>query len=188
MTRKQIQLFAALVAAAALQGSAALGQTPTPPAEQLACNDGTIAANEAGACSEHGGIASRSTVSSAPTAASPTTVPEEPGTVLCKDGTSMKRADGACANHGGAAGPMTPFATSANPAKSEQGTGGSGSAGIAPTEPKPGSAAKPENAPQANTSQATAQCKDGTLLYGPQSEGVCSDHGGLHQWLTGTSR
>ncbi len=220
MARKQIQILAGWVAAALLQGGAALGQTPTPTAEQVECNDGTVAVKGANACSDHGGIASRSGISTAPTT-NPTPTPgstatpgsmtgtgsatttgaAEPATVLCKDGTSMRRAEGCCDNHGGPAGPMSPYATSPTSGKSGQGTGGSGSAGVAPTSSAGVAPANPagvastnpaglptDTAPQANESKATAQCKDGTLLYGPQSEGVCSDHGGLHQWLTGTSR
>src|SRR5229473_2050852 len=204
MARKQIQILAGWVAAALLQGGAALGQTPTPTAEQVECNDGTVAVKGANACSDHGGIASRSGISTAPTT-NPTPTPgstatpgsmtgtgsatttgaAEPATVLCKDGTSMRRAEGCCDNHGGPAGPMSPYATSPTSGKSSQGTGGSGSAGVASTNP---AGLPTDTDPQANESKATAQCKDGTLLYGPQSEGVCSDHGGLHQWLTGTSR
>ncbi len=219
MARKQIQILAGWVAAALLQGGAALGQTPTPTAEQVECNDGTVAIKAANACSDHGGIARRSGISSVPTTnptptpgstptlgsttgtGSTTTGAAQPGTVLCKDGTSMRRAEGCCDNHGGPAGPMSPYATSPTSGKSGQGTGGSGSAGVAPTSSAGVAPANPagvastnpaglptDTAPQANESKATAQCKDGTLLYAPQSEGVCSDHGGLHQWLTGTSR
>lgn len=36
-----------------------------------------------------------------------------------------------------------------------------------------------------NARFATAQCRDGFLVFDPPSLEMCADHGGIHRWLPG---
>lgn len=107
-----------------------------------------------------------------------------PAPTICKDGTtSTATGRGACSGHGGVQ-------------KSSTGTAATGSAptgsatgGTAPTTQKStGSAAtQATSAPGAAPAGATAQCKDGSYSKSKHHSGACSHHGGVQQWLDGSS-
>jgi hypothetical protein len=204
MGRNRIQMFAMLIAGAGLLAPHAFAKDAKNAGDQVECKDGTLSKGGRGACSKHGGVASRVNTSTE----SPTTVPES-STVMCKDGTSAKKGQGACSHHGGVAGPMSPSGSSKSPkGPSDQGIGGSagdgrstpapsGSSAPNPTTAPPtagksngsGAAARgtsPEpstRAPAGKPAKATARCKDGTLSYSAHHEGACSHHGGVDQWM-----
>jgi hypothetical protein len=44
------------------------------------------------------------------------------------------------------------------------------------------------NAPSNDPTGAIAKCKDGTYSHSKQHSGACSQHGGVAQWLDGTTK
>jgi Protein of unknown function (DUF3761) len=169
MTSRLWNLAAAVVvllAAPALQRAEA----------QATCKDGTASASSGrGACSRHGGVASKAPAASKKADRSAqsgpiTYKPNASASVSCTDGTSSAGGRGACSRHGG-------IAVSAT--------------APAPSPAMPAPAARPQPAPrQAPTvsksqapSGATAQCRDGTYSYSAHRSGTCSHHGGVATWM-----
>lgn len=113
--------------------------------------------------------------------------------VTCVDGkTSPHGGKGACSKHGGikkdaaapAVGSAAPAAAAA-PAKP--------AAAAAPA--APATAAKPAAASatakgsvNADSTGATAKCKDGSYSHAKQHSGACSKHGGVAEWLDGSKQ
>jgi hypothetical protein len=152
---------------------------PAPPpaaATMVSCKDGTQSKSGKGACSHHGGIGAPAAAATA-TAAPPAPPPAPPSAaagpaVMCTDGTmSNTSGKGACSHHGGVkhngATPPAPPAPAPAAAPAMAGNGD-----------------HPNNDPQG----AIAKCKDGTYSHAKQHSGACSQHGGVGQWLDGTTK
>lgn len=131
-----------------------------------------------------------------------------PAATICKDGTtSTATGRGACSGHGG----VQKSSTGSTATGSAGGATSSGSTSTAPAATPPASTAAPTGsatggtastthkstgsaATQATTSAsgaapagATAQCKDGSYSKSKHHSGACSHHGGVQQWLDGSS-
>lgn len=177
--------FASVGIALALFGATLLSAPAARAAEAatVTCKDGTTSPGGRGACSHHGGVA-KAAAATAPAAAAP--APASQGgaagtgaaaaTVTCKDGTQSKAGRGACSHHGGIA-----TAGAAAPAP----------AAAAPAKAAPPAASKPAAATSAKSDDATgatAKCKDGTYSHSQHHTGSCSHHGGVAEWLDGSSK
>ena len=143
------------------------------PNANVKCADGTMSHGGQGACSHHGGVAHNGTPAPAP--AAPPNAPN--AQVTCADGTKSNGGQGACSHHGGVAhngaAPAPPPAPAPAPPpapNSPNTTGGSGES--------------VNNNPQG----AIAKCKDGSYSHAKQHSGACSKHGGVAQWLDGTTK
>ncbi len=138
------------------------------------------------------------------------------GATMCKDGsTSAKSGRGACSGHGGVdkgsatSTPANAGGTASGGLKNETpeptGTAAKSSVatksasvaptnagGTAPTPVTAGTSAPTGNgsSPAGNTSStgATAKCKDGTFSKSQHHSGTCSNHGGVAEWLDGSSK
>lgn len=144
----------------------------TARADSVVCGDGSTSRAGRGACSHHGGIAPRAQAH------------EQEPRVRCEDGTLSDTGRGACSHHGGMAkhSPVTRHEaplprpdrnTSFTPDRDRR---------------EHDSDARPRDIPEhapwpnANASEPTARCKDGTLSYSAHHEGTCSRHGGVARW------
>jgi hypothetical protein len=145
----------------------------------VACKDGTTSRVQRGACSHHGGRANTDPVGSK-TSAKEAEAFEVGTRFRCHDGSSAPKGRGACSHHGG----VDKAAASDNPRSMTARSGTMSSA------PRPdNSHSEPMSAPNAALpGVATARCKDGTLSAKKNESGVCSDHGGVEQWLDGPSK
>src|SRR5665213_1115830 len=174
-------MAAAVVAASALSTGVAGAQ-----AAATVCKDGTTSATTGrGACSGHGGVASKSGKAAKPakgatTVATPAPKAATAATVSCADGTMSKGGRGACSGHGGVKSATTvaaPVATppAAKPAK----TASAAPARSTASNTTAGSGAKEDN----NPTGAIAKCKDGLFSHATHRQGACSRHGGVASWM-----
>jgi hypothetical protein len=100
------------------------------------------------------------------------------GPVMCTDGTTSNTSGkGACSHHGGVkhngTAPVAAAAPAAAPPPAPANTPAVGGSG---------------NAPSNDPTGAIAKCKDGTYSHSKQHSGACSQHGGVAQWLDGTTK
>jgi hypothetical protein len=113
-------------------------------------------------------------------------------TVKCKDGTtSTVTGRGACSHHGGVAGAggatNPPGATTAPPAGGAAAPttpAAGGKTASTSTTSTTGSGKSEDNDPTG----AIAKCKDGMYSHSKHHSGSCSGHGGVAQWLDGTTK
>jgi len=127
---------------------------------KVTCKDGTLSKGGQGACSSHGGIATKSTVKSESKAAASTAKADEK---------AMKSA----------------AKTDAKMAKSEAKSEAKSAAKEAKVDAK--SAAKAVKADvkaeEKDAKGATAMCKDNTYSHAKNRQGMCSGHGGVAKMM-----
>jgi hypothetical protein len=150
------------------------------PEATVTCKDGSTSKAGRGACHGHGGVA--------PSAAARTgAVP--PG------GAAATPAGPAPHASASAAPPPAPRTTTAPVPKTGGGAADATAAPAArapsaPAPPSTGPTRQAQAAPAGNTAApgATARCKDGTLSHAQHHSGACSQHGGVAEWLDGSTK
>ena len=146
--------------------------TVTAQADSVVCGDGTTSRARQGACSHHGGIATR--------APSPEPEPRA-GSVRCDDGTLSSNAGrGACSHHGGVQ-QQPPIAHRDAHPTSRANQDHSFTPDHRRVDERNDRDDRRRDAP-ANADQPTARCKDDTLSYSAHHSGTCSRRGGVSQW------
>jgi hypothetical protein len=147
----------------------------------VACKDGTTSKGQGGTCSHHGGRANADPLIGSKKSAKEPEAFEVGTRFRCNDGSSAPKGRGACSHHGG----VDKAAASDNPRSLTAAR--SGATSSAPRTDN--SHSEPMSAPNAALpGVATARCKDGTLSAKKRESGICSNHGGVEQWLDGPSR
>ena len=127
---------------------------------KVTCKDGTLSKGGQGACSSHGGIATKSTVKSESKAAASAAKADEK---------SMKSA----------------AKTDAKMAKSEAKSAAKEAKVEAKTAAKDAKSAMKADAKaeEKDAKGATAQCKDNTYSHAKNRQGMCSGHGGVAKMM-----
>jgi uncharacterized Zn finger protein (UPF0148 family) len=131
---------------------------------KVTCKDGTLSKGGQGACSSHGGIATKSTVKSETKAATSAAKVDE------KMAKSTAKAD-AKANE------KAMRAASKADAKAEA------KAAKAETKSTAKDAKAAANAEEKEAKGATAMCKDNTYSHAKNRQGMCSGHGGVAKMM-----
>ena len=152
------------------------------------CKDGTKStASGKGACSGHGGVASKAAKKGETKAAKAPAketkkeakAEEKPAAmVTCTDGSTSKGGRGACSGHGGikSNATATPSLPAAVPANSPARTKSSAKS-------KAPSATATKRGEDNDPTDAIAQCKDGMYSHAANRQGACSRHGGVAKFL-----
>ncbi len=165
--------FFSLCAAAALFATATPAAAKTTSKDFVTCQDGTTSKGGRGACARHGGIAAavpdKTATDADKTPAATNDARTKADKYSCKDGTGAKTRLG-CVGHGGLASNQP----GANPPRTRDATRGGGG-------DEPGGVTM-------NPTGATAKCKDGTFSHAQHHTGACSRHGGVAEWLDGSTR
>jgi hypothetical protein len=161
------------------------------------CKDGTTSSSTGqGTCSGHGGVDKDKTAAAAKSSSTSSTSASSGGTVMCTDGTSSKGGRGACSGHGGIAkagaapAAAAAAAPAAAPAPAPAAAPAAPAAAPAASKSKSSKSASTGGSGEAvdmNPAGATAKCKDGEYSHSKHHSGACSSHGGVAQWLDGST-